>query len=159
MGESERAAYVHVLRTLGDVVSSRFFALHQESGGHGQLDRLRPAAPRLPIYPTPERTAAEASSRWCDIVDRLRRARIIPVDREAKGKRLLQRDRSISPSPSAMAWRESYLDVVLIPLAVLFPAVYHVWLWRAVRRSPLSSTVGISAAARRLWVFSMMKVY
>ncbi|PAN36167.1 hypothetical protein PAHAL_6G265800 [Panicum hallii] len=56
-----------------------------------------------------------------------------------------------------MAWRESYLDVVLIPLAVLFPAVYHLWLWRTVRRSPLSSTVGISAAARRLWVFSMMK--
>ena len=55
-------------------------------------------------------------------------------------------------------WRESYLDVVLIPLAVLFPAVYHLWLWRAVRRSPLSSTVGISATARRLWVFSMMKV-
>ncbi|CAL5001179.1 unnamed protein product [Urochloa decumbens] len=58
---------------------------------------------------------------------------------------------------AAMAWRDSYLDVVLIPLAVLFPAVYHLWLWRAVRRSPLSSTVGISAAARRLWVFSMMK--
>ncbi|KAF8646705.1 hypothetical protein HU200_065707 [Digitaria exilis] len=56
-----------------------------------------------------------------------------------------------------MAWGDSYLDVVLIPLAVLFPAVYHLWLWRAVRRSPLSSTVGISAAARRLWVFSMMK--
>ncbi|CAL5005293.1 unnamed protein product [Urochloa decumbens] len=56
-----------------------------------------------------------------------------------------------------MAWRDSYLDVVLIPLAVLFPVVYHLWLWRAVRRSPLSSTVGISAAARRLWVFSMMK--
>jgi uncharacterized membrane protein len=57
-----------------------------------------------------------------------------------------------------MAWRDSYLDVVLIPLAVLFPVVYHLWLWRAVRRSPLSSTVGISTAARRLWVFSMMKV-
>ncbi|CAO2207271.1 unnamed protein product [Urochloa humidicola] len=56
-----------------------------------------------------------------------------------------------------MAWRDSYLDLVLIPLAVLFPAVYHLWLWRAIRRSPLSSTVGISAAARRLWVFSMMK--
>jgi uncharacterized membrane protein len=57
-----------------------------------------------------------------------------------------------------MAWRDGYLDVVLIPLAVLFPVVYHLWLWRAVRRSPLSSTVGISTAARRLWVFSMMKV-
>ncbi|CAD6245975.1 unnamed protein product [Miscanthus lutarioriparius] len=56
-----------------------------------------------------------------------------------------------------MAWRDGYLDMVLIPLAILFPAVYHLWLYRAVRRSPLSSTVGISAAARRIWVFSMMK--
>lgn len=56
------------------------------------------------------------------------------------------------------AWRDGYLDMVLIPLAVLFPALYHLWLYRAVRRSPLSSTVGISAAARRIWVFSMMKV-
>ncbi|KAJ1269169.1 hypothetical protein BS78_07G189900 [Paspalum vaginatum] len=56
-----------------------------------------------------------------------------------------------------MAWSDSYLDVVLIPLAVLFPAVYHLWLWRAVRRSPLNFTIGISAAARRIWVFSMMK--
>nr|CAB3481442.1 unnamed protein product [Digitaria exilis] len=56
-----------------------------------------------------------------------------------------------------MAWRDSYMDVVLIPLAVLFPALYHLWLYHTVRRTPLTSTVGISAAARRLWVFSMMK--
>ncbi|XP_006660295.2 uncharacterized protein LOC102700922 [Oryza brachyantha] len=55
------------------------------------------------------------------------------------------------------AWKEAYLDLVLIPVGVLFPVVYHVWLWRAVRRSPLSSTVGINAAARRLWLLRMMK--
>ncbi|KAM3189708.1 hypothetical protein ACQJBY_068157 [Aegilops geniculata] len=31
------------------------------------------------------------------------------------------------------------------------------WLWRAVHRCPLRSTIGINAAARRLWVLSMMK--
>ncbi|XP_062192511.1 uncharacterized protein LOC133896010 [Phragmites australis] len=56
-----------------------------------------------------------------------------------------------------MAWSNSYLDVVLIPLGILFPAVYYLWLWRTVRRCPLSSTVGINAAVRRLWVFAMMK--
>jgi uncharacterized membrane protein len=56
-----------------------------------------------------------------------------------------------------MAWRESYLDVVLIPLGLLFPAAYHLWLWRVVRLRPLRSAVGISAAARRLWVQGMMK--
>ncbi|KAM3209996.1 hypothetical protein ACQJBY_064193 [Aegilops geniculata] len=56
-----------------------------------------------------------------------------------------------------MAWRESYLDLVLIPVGLLFPIVYHMWLWRAVRRCPLRSTMGINAAARRLWVLSMMK--
>lgn len=76
----------------------------------------------------------------------------------------LERERLVSAcggarSAAAMAaWKDGYLDMVLIPLAVLFPAVYHLWLYRAVRRSPLSSTVGISAAARRIWVFSMMKV-
>jgi uncharacterized membrane protein len=58
-----------------------------------------------------------------------------------------------------MAWKEGYLDVVLIPFAVLFPAVYHLWLWLAVRRRPLRSTVGINTAARRFWVLSMMKVH
>ncbi|KAI4974959.1 hypothetical protein ZWY2020_048566 [Hordeum vulgare] len=56
-----------------------------------------------------------------------------------------------------MAWRDSYLDLVLIPVGLLFPIVYHMWLWRSVRRCPLRSTIGINAAARRLWVLSMMK--
>ncbi|KAL6644537.1 hypothetical protein ACP70R_016145 [Stipagrostis hirtigluma subsp. patula] len=56
-----------------------------------------------------------------------------------------------------MAWSDSYLDAVLIPLGLLVPAAYHLWLWRAVRRRPLRSTLGINAATRRLWVFAMMK--
>jgi uncharacterized membrane protein len=56
-----------------------------------------------------------------------------------------------------MAWRESYLDLVLIPVGLLFPIVYHLWLWRSVHRYPLHSTIGIGAAARRIWVLSMMK--
>uniref|UniRef100_A0ACD5ZSK0 Uncharacterized protein n=1 Tax=Avena sativa TaxID=4498 RepID=A0ACD5ZSK0_AVESA len=56
-----------------------------------------------------------------------------------------------------MAWRDSYLDLVLIPVGLLFPIVYHMWLWRSVRRYPLHSTIGIGAAARRIWVLSMMK--
>ncbi|CAM0912023.1 unnamed protein product [Alopecurus aequalis] len=56
-----------------------------------------------------------------------------------------------------MPWRNSYLDLVLIPVGLLFPIVYHMWLWRSVRRYPLHSTVGIGAAARRIWVLSMMK--
>ena len=57
-----------------------------------------------------------------------------------------------------MAWKDSYLDLVLIPAGIVFPIVYHVWLWHVVRRRPLSSTVGINTATRRLWVLGMMKV-
>ncbi|KQJ98988.1 uncharacterized protein LOC100829514 [Brachypodium distachyon] len=56
-----------------------------------------------------------------------------------------------------VAWRDSYLDLVLIPVGLLFPILYHVWLYRAVRRCPLRSTAGIGAAARRLWVLGMMR--
>ncbi|RCV31852.1 hypothetical protein SETIT_6G211000v2 [Setaria italica] len=57
-----------------------------------------------------------------------------------------------------MAWRESYMvDVVLIPLVLLFPVAYHLWLWRAVRHRPLRTIVGINAATCRLWVFAMAK--
>ncbi|KAL6883385.1 hypothetical protein ACP4OV_010799 [Aristida adscensionis] len=59
--------------------------------------------------------------------------------------------------PSAMPWRSWYLDMILIPLALLFPAAYHLWLWHTVRRRPLRTTVGITAATRRLWVMDMIK--
>lgn len=61
-------------------------------------------------------------------------------------------------SSSAMVvWRESYLDLILIPLGLLLPALYHAWLWRAVRRRPLSTAFGVYSAARRLWAAGMMR--
>lgn len=46
---------------------------------------------------------------------------------------------------------------MLIPLSLLFPMAYHVWLWRAVRLCPLRTAVGINSATRRLWAISMLK--
>lgn len=57
-----------------------------------------------------------------------------------------------------MEWRDSFLDVMLIPLSLLLPMVYHVWLWRAIRLRPLRTAVGINSATRRLWAISMLKV-
>ncbi|KAK4785796.1 hypothetical protein SAY86_002485 [Trapa natans] len=34
---------------------------------------------------------------------------------------------------------------------------YHAWLWHMVRTRPLSTIIGTNAAARRVWVFSMVK--
>ncbi|VAI19178.1 unnamed protein product [Triticum turgidum subsp. durum] len=56
-----------------------------------------------------------------------------------------------------VAWRECYLDLILIPLGLLLPALYHAWLWRAVRRRPLSTAFGVYSAARRLWAAGMMR--
>ncbi|XP_062199491.1 uncharacterized protein LOC133901949 [Phragmites australis] len=56
-----------------------------------------------------------------------------------------------------MEWRDSFLDLVLIPLSLLLPMAYHVWLWREVRLRPLCTAVGINSATRRLWAIGMMK--
>ncbi|XP_066394599.1 uncharacterized protein [Miscanthus floridulus] len=56
-----------------------------------------------------------------------------------------------------MEWRDSFLDLVLIPLSLLLPMAYHAWLWREVRLRPLRTAVGINAATRRLWAIGMMK--
>uniref|UniRef100_A0A0D9XF77 DUF599 domain-containing protein n=1 Tax=Leersia perrieri TaxID=77586 RepID=A0A0D9XF77_9ORYZ len=56
-----------------------------------------------------------------------------------------------------MEWRDSFLDLILIPLSLLVPMVYHVWLWRAIRLTPLRTAAGINSATRRLWVTSMIK--
>jgi len=56
-----------------------------------------------------------------------------------------------------MEWRDSFLDLALIPLSLLLPMAYHVWLWREVRLRPLRTAAGINAAARRLWAVGMMK--
>jgi hypothetical protein len=57
-----------------------------------------------------------------------------------------------------MVWRESFLDLILIPLSLLLPMLYHAWLYRAVRRHPLSTAFGIYSASRRVWISGMMKV-
>ncbi|TVU10076.1 hypothetical protein EJB05_43584 [Eragrostis curvula] len=56
-----------------------------------------------------------------------------------------------------MEWRDSFLDLILIPLSLLLPMAYHAWLRRTVRLSPLRTALGINSAARRLWAISMMK--
>ncbi|KAL6655312.1 hypothetical protein ACP70R_006138 [Stipagrostis hirtigluma subsp. patula] len=56
-----------------------------------------------------------------------------------------------------MEWRDSFLDLALIPLSLLLPMAYHVWLWRAVRLHPLRTAAGINSAVRRLWAIGMMK--
>lgn len=58
-----------------------------------------------------------------------------------------------------MEWRKWYLDLVLVPLGLLFFLVYHLWLWYTVRSKPLHTIIGINSIARRLWVIAMMKVY
>jgi hypothetical protein len=57
-----------------------------------------------------------------------------------------------------MVWRESFLDLILIPLSLLLPMLYHAWLYRAVRRHPLSTAFGVYSASRRVWISGMMKV-
>ncbi|KAJ3676833.1 hypothetical protein LUZ60_002557 [Juncus effusus] len=56
-----------------------------------------------------------------------------------------------------MEWRKSYLDLVLIPHAILFPLMYHVWLWNKIRSEPHRTVIGMNSAGRRLWVRAMMK--
>ncbi|KAF3774906.1 hypothetical protein EJ110_NYTH51946 [Nymphaea thermarum] len=56
-----------------------------------------------------------------------------------------------------MEWKKSYLDLVLVPLGLLFTLTYHIWLWHKVRTQPLQTILGINAAGRRLWVKAMMK--
>ncbi|KAJ1290240.1 hypothetical protein BS78_02G227900 [Paspalum vaginatum] len=56
-----------------------------------------------------------------------------------------------------MEWRDSFLDLLLIPLSLLLPMAYHVWLWREARLRPLRTGVGINAATRRIWAIGMMK--
>ncbi|XP_072983414.1 uncharacterized protein [Typha latifolia] len=56
-----------------------------------------------------------------------------------------------------MEWRKSYLDVILVPLALLFPILYHVWLSHMVRSRPHQTIIGINSIGRRRWVLAMMK--
>ncbi|URE14971.1 hypothetical protein MUK42_11783 [Musa troglodytarum] len=56
-----------------------------------------------------------------------------------------------------MEWRKSYLDLMLVPLGLLFPIVYHLWLWHKVRSQPLRTIIGINSAGRRFWVQAVIK--
>ncbi|KAI9070657.1 hypothetical protein K1719_022128 [Acacia pycnantha] len=56
-----------------------------------------------------------------------------------------------------MEWRKCYMDVILVPLAILMSIGYHVWLWHRVRTQPHTTTIGINASGRRNWVNQMIK--
>ncbi|KAK8953916.1 hypothetical protein KSP39_PZI001707 [Platanthera zijinensis] len=56
-----------------------------------------------------------------------------------------------------MEWRKGYLDLLLVPLSLLFSVVYHGWLWQKVKRQPHRTIIGMNFAGGRLWVRSMMK--
>ncbi|KAF8392789.1 hypothetical protein HHK36_021026 [Tetracentron sinense] len=56
-----------------------------------------------------------------------------------------------------MEWKESYLDLMLVPLGLLMTIAYYGWLWHKVRTQPLTTIIGTNAAGRRLWVTAMMK--
>ncbi|KAH7674664.1 ABC transporter type 1 transmembrane domain MetI-like protein [Dioscorea alata] len=56
-----------------------------------------------------------------------------------------------------MEWRKCYVDLVLVPLAILFSVAYHAWLWHKVRSQPLQTFIGINSAGRRKWVIAMIK--
>ncbi|WJX41943.1 hypothetical protein P8452_29230 [Trifolium repens] len=56
-----------------------------------------------------------------------------------------------------MEWKKCYLDVILVPLAILLTISYHVWLWYNVRTQPHTTIIAINASGRRNWVAAMMK--
>ncbi|KAK4277052.1 hypothetical protein QN277_015107 [Acacia crassicarpa] len=56
-----------------------------------------------------------------------------------------------------MEWRKCYMDVILVPLAILMSFGYHVWLWHRVRTQPHTTIIGINASGRRNWVNQMIK--
>ncbi|WOK94079.1 hypothetical protein Cni_G02781 [Canna indica] len=56
-----------------------------------------------------------------------------------------------------MEWRKCYLDLMLVPLGLLLPLVYHLWLWHKVRSQPRQTIIGINSSGRRLWVLAIIK--
>ncbi|KAL1353121.1 hypothetical protein HN51_017049 [Arachis hypogaea] len=56
-----------------------------------------------------------------------------------------------------MEWRKCYLDVILVPLALIVSIGYHMWLWHKVRTHPHTTIIGINSSARRNWVNTMLK--
>ncbi|KAJ6812243.1 uncharacterized protein M6B38_149090 [Iris pallida] len=56
-----------------------------------------------------------------------------------------------------MEWRKCYLDLLLVPLALLLSILYHGWLWHKVRTQPHRTVIGINSTGRRMWVLSIIK--
>ncbi|KAJ7558382.1 hypothetical protein O6H91_04G036800 [Diphasiastrum complanatum] len=56
-----------------------------------------------------------------------------------------------------MAWKEAYLDIILIPMGMGLLIVYHVFLYYKVRTSPLQTVMGFHHLGRRAWVHAIMK--
>ncbi|XP_019054004.1 PREDICTED: uncharacterized protein LOC104601590 isoform X2 [Nelumbo nucifera] len=56
-----------------------------------------------------------------------------------------------------MEWRMFYLDLVMVPPALLVTIVYNGLLWYKVRTKPLTTVIGVDSICRRAWVSAMMK--
>lgn len=56
-----------------------------------------------------------------------------------------------------MEWKNFYIDLVLVPLAVLTIVLYHVFLWYKAKTSPHNTVIGVNSVGRRIWVESMME--
>ncbi|KAG2240241.1 hypothetical protein Bca52824_091002 [Brassica carinata] len=56
-----------------------------------------------------------------------------------------------------MEWRKWYLDVILVPLALVMMLCYHIYLSFMVRTHPFSTVLGINSRGRRLWISAMIK--
>lgn len=59
---------------------------------------------------------------------------------------------------SKMEWKKWYLDVILVPLALVMMLCYHIYLSFMVRTQPFSTVLGINSRGRRLWISAMIKV-
>lgn len=58
-----------------------------------------------------------------------------------------------------MEWRKCYLDVILVPSALLISIAYHLYLWLTVRSHPHRTTIGVNASVRLYWVNAMLDVH
>lgn len=58
-----------------------------------------------------------------------------------------------------MGWKESNLDLILVPTGFILIMCYHLGLWYKVRTQPFATFIGINTSGRRLWVSSIMKVF
>lgn len=57
-----------------------------------------------------------------------------------------------------MEWRDVYLDLSLVPMALLSSLFYHFWLWYIARTQPNRTYIAMNALGQRAWVDHMIKV-